>query len=87
MKQPSMQSLLVLIGLFEGGCECIYFIQGELRIIYLLQEGMSRKQRSLTEGSGYLDVSIVLRRTPSVKMCPKYGDRKGVAALMLVSNL
>lgn len=71
MKQPSRQFLLVRIGLLEGGCECIHVIQGELGITYLLHEGMSRKQRSLAEGSGYLDVSIALRRISSVKICPK----------------
>ena len=45
------RSLLVHIGLFDGGYESIYFIEGEPSIIYLLWEKIPRKGSSLAEGT------------------------------------
>jgi hypothetical protein len=57
--------MLFHIAFFEGGCDCIYFIQNEPGIIYCLGEGLLRKGKLLAEGAR-LDTSSAWRKTPGV---------------------
>jgi hypothetical protein len=68
------QSLLIHTGLFDGGCECIPFIQGEPGT-KPLWKGIPRKGSSLAEGlelSRYL--TSMEKKTPGVyAMWPSAG--------------